>query len=161
VDRAPPWATVAIVGVSALLAAAVVGALVAVVRPPSGAPPGEVIAEAPIGPGGATVRLLGGGRVEVPPGAIEVRTTLVVRSLDPDEVGDLAGRRVAGDRVLSFAPRDVRFRVPIRVILPAPSGDAVAAVVSGGRAREITGDYDEVSGLMTIRTTSLDFGADG
>lgn len=147
----PPWVVLALIAVAALLAI-VTGTLLRT-RATDPGPEGTIVARAPVGPEGGTVPFGEGARLIVPAGAVESTHIITVRrfpeetAADGDAILDVAESRYA------FEPADLRFQVPVRVVLPVPAGSQVAVQLhTDAGTREVPAEVDPRTGTVEVRT---------
>jgi len=104
-----------------------------VTRPPSRVE--TEVARASIGPAGGTVSGAG-ATIEVPEGALEAETTIVIKTLDPLDVTLPLRGRLAGN-VYAFEPDDVAFLKPVKVtvaVSPPSSGRGIVFLLRSPKA---------------------------
>jgi len=86
-------------------------------------PPLSDTASQLIGPLGGTLEVTGGGKVEIPPGALSTRIEIKVTKLELNDVAPLPTNLEAAGKPYAFEPHGLNFAQPIKITLPF-DGDA-------------------------------------
>lgn len=125
-DRSLPLKALAIAAGVALL----IGAVAGFANAKDPAPKGRIVAQMPVGPAGGTVPFDGGGKVEVPPGAVSQETPITVYktvvteevSVAPADGGSPILFPAGTLPIYVFGPFDLVFAVPVTIVIPLPPG---------------------------------------
>ncbi len=123
----------------------------------------NVAARALVGPDGGVLTFDGGGRLEVPRGALPNATAITIRKEALDRqvrlgAADDARSTIYGPGdldVYAFEPADLRFQQPVKITLPR-DGDAEAVLVDSEQGARVI-PAEGTGNTLTLATTSFSF----
>jgi hypothetical protein len=127
-------------------------------------PDGEILAQLPAGPEGASEEFDDGGKIEIPKGALKERQTVTVRrTVMQDRVRAISpyGGSIVipagAQTIYIFSPATIVFSSPVTITLPLPPPPAqgIVFVSANGQITFIQGNAGDRT--ITIRVTSFNF----
>lgn len=145
------------------LASLLIGVVAGFVLPARDA--GEIVADVPVGPGGASVTFDGQGKLEIPKGAIAkperiiIRKTVIRERVSANSPAGIPLVFPPGTlAVYIFQPANLTFTVPVTIILPLPAGApaGIIFVFANGQLRFFGGRINLAN--RTIRAQAMSFG---
>lgn len=128
--------------------------------------PGELVAQLPVGPEGGAVQFEGGGKLDVPKGALKQRETITVRrslmrerirAVDPSGGPPIV---VPPGTLFIYilGPVDIELLLPVTLTLPAPPAPAQGLVFVSAASRVTFVPGNQRGRTITVTLTSFDFG---
>lgn len=114
-----------------------------------------------VGPEGGEVALANGGKVTIPPGALDEETEVKITKLELNDVAPLPATVEAAGKPYAFTPHGISFAQPVKIELPY-EGDAASVrpmklANAEATAWQVVGgsEKDEATRKLTMETTTF------